>query len=83
MDDRIAQYVCEALEQITLVPTIQGYFSLVDHLAMDSLDFLELCIELEDSVYIEGDLPAHEFRGWKTVQDIIDYVEREHYGKTS
>lgn len=47
--------------------------NLVDELEMDSFAAIELLFELEDRYGLE--IPDEEVENFKTVKDIIDYVE--------
>lgn len=48
--------------------------SLADDLGMDSLDNIELMLELEAEHGI--DIPDHEVETWQTVRDVISTVAR-------
>jgi acyl carrier protein len=46
--------------------------SLIDDLAMDSLDAVEATFQFEENYGLE--IPDDDIRGFKTVQDIVDYI---------
>lgn len=46
--------------------------NLVDDLGADSLDMIELCMQVEEDFDLE--LPDEDFENVKTVKDILDYV---------
>lgn len=46
---------------------------LADRFGMDSLDQVELVMELEDEFDIE--IPDHDAESWKTAQNVIDYIK--------
>ncbi|WP_323089957.1 acyl carrier protein [Allobaculum sp. JKK-2023] len=48
---------------------------LVEDLEMDPIDTMELAIALEDEFSIE--FPDDEFAHLKTVQDVVDFVEKQ------
>lgn len=50
-------------------------------LAMDSLEFVDLVLELEEEFGIE--VPDDDFRKLRTIQDIADYAKRAHFAKTA
>lgn len=47
----------------------------ISELDLDSLDVVELTMDLEREFNLAISDPAME--GWKTIQDIIDYVSKE------
>ncbi len=51
---------------------ISGKTSLREDLDIDSIDIIEIIMDLEDKFYLEiNDEVVYE---WKTVQDIVNYV---------
>lgn len=53
---------------------VQPNTSLVEDLALDSLDLVEMVMALEEEFGRE--IPDEAQEGWKTVADVIDYIER-------
>lgn len=49
--------------------------SLVDDLGADSLDCIEIIMAVDDELGVE--IPEEEAEKFKTVQDIISFVERQ------
>lgn len=49
--------------------------TLMDDLGADSLDAVELSLALEDELDIR--IPDEEFEQMKTVQDIVDYIDKQ------
>lgn len=47
---------------------------LVDDLKADSLDIVELVMELEEQYELE--IPDEDMPGLQTVQDVIEYIEK-------
>lgn len=43
-------------------------------LGIDSLDLVEIVMELEDQ--IEAEIPDHVAEGWITVQDVANYIDK-------
>lgn len=50
--------------------------SLVDDLGMDSLDLVEMAMALEEEFFDAEAISEDEAEKWKTVEDVIVYVER-------
>ncbi len=55
--------------EVLLTHTIEG------DLQLDSLDRVELILELEDELEVE--IPDGAYEEWETVQDIVDYIKRK------
>lgn len=53
---------------------IKGEMKLVDDLGADSLDKVEMVMELEDEFVV--DIPDEDGERWVTVQDVVDYVTK-------
>lgn len=47
----------------------------LESLGADSLDVLELAMEVEDR-FDTGDIPDSDFKAWTTFGDLVDYVEK-------
>ena len=76
--ERVVKIIAEAhalsAEKITPSKT------LVDDLAMDSLDIADLVVQLE--IEFEIDIPYDDGGGVRTVQDVVDSVKRVVEAKT-
>jgi acyl carrier protein len=73
VEERVIEIVCENLavnkEQVTRST------SFIDDVGADSLDIVELVMELEEEFEIT--IPDEEAEKIKTVGEAIDYIERE------
>ena len=54
--------------------TVDTYIS---DLSLDSLSFISIIVEIEDTFNIEFDIETLDIKTWNTVGDIIEYVMRE------
>lgn len=54
--------------------TIDTYIS---YLSLDSLSFISIIVEIENTFNIEFDIETLDIKTWNTVGDIIEYVMRE------
>lgn len=67
--EEIREVICEQLgiekEEVTLETTF-------DELGADSLDLFQIVIELEEKY----DVQIEEVEGLKTIQDVVDYIEK-------
>ena len=71
MYDKIVEMMCE---QFDLTPdAISENTSFVDDLGIDSLDVVELVMELEDAFNM-GEIPEEELKKMRTVGDLVEYV---------
>ena len=71
MYDKIVEMMCE---QFDLTPdAITEDTSFVDDLGIDSLDVVELVMELEDAFNM-GEIPEEDLKKMRTVGDLVDYV---------
>ena len=71
MYDKIVEMMCE---QFDLTPdAITEETSFVDDLGIDSLDVVELVMELEDAFNM-GEIPEEDLKKMRTVGDLVEYV---------
>ena len=71
MYDKIVEMMCE---QFDLEPdAISEDTSFVDDLGIDSLDVVELVMELEDAFGM-GEIPEEDLKKMRTVGDLVEYV---------
>ena len=71
MYEKIVAMMCE---QFDLTPdVISEETSFVDDLGIDSLDVVELVMELED-VFGMDEIPEEELKKMRTVGDLVEYV---------
>lgn len=71
MYEKIVSMMCE---QFDLTPdAISEDTSFVDDLGIDSLDVVELVMELEDAFGLD-EIPEEELKKMRTVGDLVDYV---------
>ena len=71
MYDKIVEMMCE---QFDLTPdAISEDTSFVDDLGIDSLDVVELVMELEDAFGLD-EIPEEELKKMHTVGDLVEYV---------
>jgi acyl carrier protein len=70
--DKVKQIIIDQLgvEETEVTPTA----SFVDDLGADSLDRVELIMALEESFDLE--IPDEQAETLKTVQDAVDYIEK-------
>ena len=70
--DKVKQIIIDQLgvEEAEVTPTA----SFVDDLGADSLDRVELIMALEENFDLE--IPDEQAEGLKTVQDAVDYIEK-------
>ncbi|MFZ0297765.1 MAG: acyl carrier protein [Candidatus Sulfotelmatobacter sp.] len=75
--EKVKQIIREQLgvEEDEITPTA----SFVDDLGADSLDTVELVMALEEAFNIE--IPDNDAEKMRTVQDVIDYIEKHSKGK--
>ena len=71
MYEKIVSMMCE---QFDLTPdAISEDTSFVDDLGIDSLDVVELVMELEDAFGLD-EIPEEELKKMHTVGDLVEYV---------
>lgn len=71
MYEKIVAMMCE---QFDLEPdAISENTSFVDDLGIDSLDVVELVMELEDAFHLDQ-IPEEELKKMHTVGDLVEYV---------
>ena len=73
MQDKIIDIIkseCALDEDITIDTKISD-------LSLDSLSFISIIVEIEDTFNIEFDIETLDIKTWSTVGDIIEYVMRE------
>ena len=71
MYDKIVEMMCE---QFDLTPeAISAETSFVDDLGIDSLDVVELVMELEDAFGLD-EIPEEELKKMRTVGDLVEYI---------
>ena len=73
MQDKIIDIIkseCALDEEITIDTKISD-------LSLDSLSFISIIVEIEDTFNIEFDIDTLDIKTWNTVGDIIEYVMRE------
>ena len=71
MYEKIVEMMCE---QFDLTPdAISAETSFVDDLGIDSLDVVELVMELEDAFQLD-EIPEEELKKMRTVGDLVEYV---------
>ena len=71
MYEKIVSMMCE---QFDLTPdVISEETSFVDDLGIDSLDVVELVMELEDAFGMD-EIPEEDLKKMRTVGDLVDYV---------
>jgi len=75
--EKVKQIIKEQLgvEEDEITPTA----SFVDDLGADSLDTVELVMAIEEAFDIE--IPDNDAEKMRTVQDVIDYIEKHSKGK--
>ena len=73
VEERVIEIVCESLGANKEQVTRQTSFS--DDVGADSLDIVELVMELEEEFEIT--IPDDQAEKIKTVGEAIDYIERE------
>jgi acyl carrier protein len=74
--EKLKQIIREQLgvEEVEITPTT----SFVDDLGADSLDTVELVMAIEEAFDIE--IPDNDAEKMRTVQDVIDYIEKHSKG---
>lgn len=71
MYEKIVEMMCE---QFDLTPdAISAETSFVDDLGIDSLDVVELVMELEDAFGLD-EIPEEDLKKMRTVGDLVEYV---------
>ena len=80
-DERVCEIVASlASEELKIeFDKISSTTNFQDDLGMDRLDLLELVFEVEEEFEEENPqfrIPDDEFPEWRTVQDVIDSVEK-------
>ncbi len=71
MYEKIVNMMCE---QFDLTPdAISAETSFVDDLGIDSLDVVELVMELEDAFGLD-EIPEEQLKKLRTVGDLVEYV---------
>lgn len=73
MQDKIIDIIkseCALDEEITIDTHISD-------LSLDSLSFISIIVEIEDTFNIEFDIETLDIKTWNTVGDITRYVMRE------
>ena len=75
-DQEILSGLAEIVEEIAGVPAdeVTPEKSFVDDLDIDSLSMVEIAVAAQDKFGVE--IPDDQLKDLKTVQDVIDYVER-------
>ena len=73
IDDSIPNKIIEILKDYLGVEKVELNHKIVDDLKVDSLDIVELVIELEDQFDIE--VPDEDVETLKTVKDVVNYVQ--------
>lgn len=64
--DIIAEQAFVSIEEVALETPLRG-------LSLDSLDAVEIGINIENEFGVS--IPSNEIMHWKTVQDVVSYVE--------
>lgn len=72
---RKEEYLIDLIQDISRQRGITKDNKLQEDLGLDSLDMQEICIQFEIEFQLD-DTPEEEIEKWKTVQDIIDYVNQ-------
>ena len=71
MYDKIVEMMCE---QFDLTPdAISEDTSFVEDLGIDSLDVVELVMEMEDAFGLD-EIPEEDLKKMRTVGDLVEYV---------
>ena len=71
MYEKIVEMMCE---QFDLTPEdISENTSFVDDLGIDSLDVVELVMELEDAFQMD-EIPEEDLKKLRTVGDLVEYI---------
>ena len=73
VEERVIEIVCENLA--VSKDQVSRTTSFVDDIGADSLDIVELIMELEEE--FEINIPDEQAEKIKTVGEAIDYIERE------
>jgi acyl carrier protein len=75
-EQQILEGLGEIIDEIAGVPADQVTpgKSFVDDLDIDSLSMVEIAVAAQDKFGVE--IPDGELKNLKTVQDVIDYVQR-------
>lgn len=74
MFERIQEIIADKLSLNAEDITLDSSF--VDDLNADSLDIVELIMALEDE--LEMEIPDEDVEGFKTVGDVVRYVQAHH-----
>jgi len=74
--DEILTGLSEIIDEIAGVPAdeVTPEKTFVDDLDIDSLSMVEIAVAAQDKFGVE--IPDDQLKDLKTVQDVIDYVER-------
>jgi len=74
--DEILAGLSEIIDEIAGVPAdeVTPEKTFVDDLDIDSLSMVEIAVAAQDKFGVE--IPDDQLKDLKTVQDVIDYVER-------
>jgi acyl carrier protein len=75
-EQQILEGLGEIIDEIAGVPAdeVTPGKSFVDDLDIDSLSMVEIAVAAQDKFGVE--IPDGELKNLKTVQDVIDYVQR-------
>jgi acyl carrier protein len=75
-EQQILEGLGEIIDEIAGVPAdeVTPSKSFVDDLDIDSLSMVEIAVAAQDKFNVE--IPDGELKNLKTVQDVIDYVQR-------
>ncbi|MGE5290333.1 MAG: acyl carrier protein [Micromonosporaceae bacterium] len=75
-EQQILEGLGEIIDEIAGVPAdeVTPGKSFVDDLDIDSLSMVEIAVAAQDKFNVE--IPDGELKNLKTVQDVIDYVQR-------
>jgi acyl carrier protein len=75
-EQQILEGLGEIIDEIAGVPAdeVTPSKSFVDDLDIDSLSMVEIAVAAQDKFDVE--IPDGELKNLKTVQDVIDYVQR-------
>ena len=73
-----SEVVPKIVAEQALVPItdVKSDTKIIDDLKLDSLDMVEMVMEIEDAFGLDMDTGDEAFRKIVTVQDLIDYTEK-------